>query len=34
MTKTICCIFGIICAHVGENKNIEMNNIEYESQKQ
>ena len=27
----ICCIFGIICAHVGENKNIEMNNIEYES---
>ena len=27
----ICCIFGIICAHVGENKNIEMNNVEYES---
>lgn len=27
----ICCIIGIICAHVGENKNIEMNNIEYES---
>ena len=27
----ICCIVGIICAHVGENKNIEMNNIEYES---
>ncbi len=26
----ICCIVGIICAHVGENKNIEMNNIEYE----
>ena len=26
-----CCIIGIICAHVGENKNIEMNNIEYES---
>ena len=25
------CIIGIICAHVGENKNIEMNNIEYES---
>ena len=27
----ICCIIGILCAHVGENKNIEMNNIEYES---
>lgn len=27
----ICCVIGIICAHVGENKNIEMNNIEYES---
>ena len=27
----ICCIIGIICTHVGENKNIEMNNIEYES---
>ena len=27
----ICCVVGIICAHVGENKNIEMNNIEYES---
>ena len=27
----ICCIIGIIYAHVGENKNIEMNNIEYES---
>ena len=27
----ICCIIGIICAHIGENKNIEMNNIEYES---
>ena len=27
----IFCIIGIICAHVGENKNIEMNNIEYES---
>ena len=27
----ICCIFVIISAHVGENKNIEMNNIEYES---
>ena len=27
----ICCIFGIIFAHVGKNKNIEMNNIEYES---
>ena len=27
----ICCIIGIICAHVGENKNIEMNNIQYES---
>lgn len=27
----ICCIIGIICAHVGENKNIEINNIEYES---
>ena len=27
----ICCIVGIICAHVGENKNIEINNIEYES---
>ena len=27
----ICCIVGIICSHVGENKNIEMNNIEYES---
>ena len=27
----ICCIIGIICAHAGENKNIEMNNIEYES---
>ena len=27
----ICCIIGIICAHVGENKNIKMNNIEYES---
>ena len=27
----ICCIVGIICAHVGENKNIKMNNIEYES---
>ena len=25
------CIIPIICAHVGENKNIEMNNIEYES---
>ena len=25
------CIIGILCAHVGENKNIEMNNIEYES---
>ena len=25
------CIIGIICAHVGENKNIEINNIEYES---
>ena len=24
------CIIGILCAHVGENKNIEMNNIEYE----
>ena len=27
----ICCDIGILCAHVGENKNIEMNNIEYES---
>lgn len=27
----ICCVIGIICAHVGENKNIEINNIEYES---
>lgn len=27
----ICCIIGIICAHVGENKNIKINNIEYES---
>ena len=27
----ICCIIGILCAHVGENTNIEMNNIEYES---
>ena len=27
----ICCVIGILCAHVGENKNIEMNNIEYES---
>ena len=27
----ICCVIGIICAHVGENENIEMNNIEYES---
>ena len=27
----IFCIIGIICAYVGENKNIEMNNIEYES---
>ena len=27
----ICCVIGIICAHVGENKNIEMNNIAYES---
>ena len=27
----ICCIIGIICAHVGENKNIEMNNIAYKS---
>lgn len=27
----ICCIIGILCAHVGENKNIEMNNIEYKS---
>lgn len=26
-----CCILGIVCAHVGENTNIEMNNIEYES---
>ena len=25
------CIIGIICAHAVENKNIEMNNIEYES---
>ena len=25
------CIIGILCSHVGENKNIEMNNIEYES---
>ena len=24
----ICCVVGIICVHVGENKNIEMNNIE------
>ena len=27
----ICCIIGIICAHAVENKNIEINNIEYES---
>ena len=27
----IVCIIGIICAHAVENKNIEMNNIEYES---
>lgn len=27
----ICCVVGIIFAHAGENKNIEMNNIEYES---
>ena len=27
----ICCIVGIICVHAVENKNIEMNNIEYES---
>ena len=27
----ICCIIGILCGHVGENKNIEMNNVEYES---
>ena len=27
----IFCIIGIICAHAVENKNIEMNNIEYES---
>ena len=27
----ICCTIGIICAHVGENTNIEVNNIEYES---
>ena len=25
------CIIGILCAHAVENKNIEMNNIEYES---
>ena len=27
----ICCTIGIICAHLGENTNIEVNNIEYES---
>ena len=27
----ICCVIGILCGHVGENKNIEMNNVEYES---
>ena len=27
----ICCVIGILCGHVGENKNIETNNVEYES---
>ena len=30
-TILIGCIIGILCAHAVENKNIEMNNIEYES---